>query len=177
MQSQGRTRSNDRESRSIGLTGITLHDLTRILRAQGRSPVITARSHTYEDEDEDDDDNDYLDEYSESHRQTGPKWFPEVVEPQTAGVELLKSGDFGRVADKLRSRRSDVNVAKLLISRSMRPKSVLCKEDYASVRALEVVCSLANSTNTSSRISYLTLMGPRLLLTMLTSTLGNIRQV
>jgi WD repeat-containing protein 23 len=80
----------------------------------------------------DDDDEDDEDEYEYYH--AANKWFPEVTEPQQAGVELLRSGDFGRVADKLRSRRSDVNVAKLVYKRSMKPELVSYKEDYATVR-------------------------------------------
>jgi DDB1- and CUL4-associated factor 11 len=93
---------------------------------------ITQRLTGDDEVDEDDDDDD--DEYSNSFRQAAHQWFPEVTEPQKAGVELLTSGDFGRVAGKLRSRRSDFNVAKLVYRRSMGPKLASYKEDYASVR-------------------------------------------
>jgi WD repeat-containing protein 23 len=95
------------------------------------------------DDDEDEDDNDGMDENSESFRQAAYQWFPEVTEPQKAGVELLRSGDFGRVADKLRSRRSDINLPKLIYKRSMRPEPVSYKEDFASVRISDTTSSMA----------------------------------
>jgi DDB1- and CUL4-associated factor 11 len=136
MQSTGSPRSDDRESRTIGLTGISLQDLSRLLSARSSQAggIPTGRNHIADDEDEAEDDNDDVDEYSDSFRQAVHQWFPDITEPQKAGMELLTSGDFGRVAAKLRSRRSDVNVAKLIYKRSMRPKPVSYKEDYASVR-------------------------------------------
>lgn len=127
MQSRASTRSDDRDSPTISVAGITFDDLTRLLAGRG----ITARN--LSDEAEDDDDDDYQDEYTDSSPQVIHKWFPEVTEPQEAGLELLKSGDFGRVGDKLRSRRSDINIAKFIYKRPMQLKPVPSKEDYASV--------------------------------------------
>lgn len=134
MQSAGSPHRDDRNSRTVGLTGISLQDLNRLL---GRSRAYGG------DDDEAEDDDDDLDEYSNSFRQAAHKWFSEVTEPQEAGVELLKSGDFGRVADKLRSRRSDVNVAKLFYKRSMRPKPDSYKETYSSVRIFGATQSIS----------------------------------
>lgn len=119
----------DSISTSARLGGITLHDISRLLAQSSPQRGATIRNFGRNDDDDEDDE----DEYEPNYR-AGNKWFPEVTEPQQAGVELLRSGDFGRVADKLRSRRSDINVAKLVYKRSMKPELVSYKEDYATVR-------------------------------------------
>ncbi|KAJ7597418.1 WD40 repeat-like protein [Mycena floridula] len=78
------------------------------------------------DDDEDDDD----DDYSES---TGrPPMFSLVTEPQEAGQELLRSGDFSRVRRQLNSSRKDSNLGRLIHERTARARPHIYKEDYAS---------------------------------------------
>lgn len=137
MQAAGSPRDNTRNSPAIGLTGVTLYDLSRLLAQSGHGLATIRNSAPNDDDDEADNDDEYSDPYRQAH-----KWFPEVTKPQKAGVELLRSGDFGRVADKLRSRRSDINVAKLVYKRSLRPELVSYKEDYASVRISDIMSSL-----------------------------------
>lgn len=87
-----------------------------------------------EDEDADDDDEDDETEYYNSFAATAhQKWFTEVTEPQKAGVELLNSGDFGKVANKSRTRRKDINLAKSIMNRSRHPQPTAYKEDHADV--------------------------------------------
>jgi WD repeat-containing protein 23 len=80
-----------------------------------------------------DEETEYDTDWDDHASQVAHQWFPEVTEPQKAGVELLSSGDFGRVGDKLRSRRNDLNIAKFIHKRSSQPIVIPCKEDYASV--------------------------------------------
>jgi WD repeat-containing protein 23 len=137
MQTQpgGNSPNDNLDSR---ISGIRSQDLTRLLsvRDGSASPTyhhLTGGYYGAEDEEED------QDGYYDSFRQTAPQWFQEVTEPQKPGVELLKSGDFGRIADKLRSRRSDVNIAKLMSRRSSRPTPVPYKENYASVSIIDSI--------------------------------------
>ncbi|TFK41942.1 WD40-repeat-containing domain protein [Crucibulum laeve] len=82
-------------------------------------------------EDAEDDDNE--DEYYSSIHRHAHNWFGEVKDPQAAGVALLNSGDFGKVAPKIRKRRDEQNLAKLVLRKSTRPTiSAVQKEDYAS---------------------------------------------
>jgi hypothetical protein len=59
---------------------------------------------------------------------------PEITEPQKAGVELLMSGEFGRVGSKIKSRAKDINITKYLNKRSTRLHQTPYKEDLISVR-------------------------------------------
>jgi WD repeat-containing protein 23 len=124
---------NPTGGQSISLGRITLQDLSRVIR---RSNYID-RTYTGDDEDEEDsaeggDDDDEEANY-DSVRRASHQWFPEVTEPQKAGVELLMSGDFGRVGNKIKSRQNDVNIAKLINNQSSRLRQASYKEDYASV--------------------------------------------
>ncbi|KAJ7492078.1 WD40-repeat-containing domain protein [Mycena latifolia] len=107
----------------IDLRGITLEDLNRLLRATPDEEEEAA------EEEEDDDE----DEYYRAFRNTNhSQYFQDVTEPQDAGLRLLHSGDFGRIANKIKSRRSDLNIAKQLRSRASQPRPRFYKEDYSS---------------------------------------------
>lgn len=104
----------------------TYGDLVRLLRA---GPF--RRDQDREDEDSDNDDDD--DEYPASSH-WNKQWFPPHTEPQKRGVELLMSGEFGRVGNKLRSSRGSRNVSRLLLDRSCKPRGTLSREELTSVR-------------------------------------------
>lgn len=61
------------------------------------------------------------------------QWFPEVKEPQQAGMELLMSGEFGQVRNKMRFRCKHLNVSKRVRDRTCHIRGTLFKEDVASV--------------------------------------------
>ncbi|KAJ7762387.1 WD40-repeat-containing domain protein [Mycena maculata] len=116
--------SQGRPATGIDLRGITLEDLNRLLRA---APEEEEEEEAVEEEDDDEE------EYYRAFRNTNHnKYFQKVTEPQEAGLELLHSGEFGRVANKIKSRRNDLNVAKLLRSRASQPHPRVYKEDYTS---------------------------------------------
>ncbi|KAF9444600.1 WD40 repeat-like protein [Macrolepiota fuliginosa MF-IS2] len=117
MQADGTTGG----TRTFSLSGISLHNLTRLLRAASG----TSGPHPYfdgEDEDEDDDETGLLyddDEWGfESRTQGRPTWFEEVTEPMKEGVELLYSGDFGRIGPKSRNQRNAANIARHILAKS-----------------------------------------------------------
>ena len=86
-----------------------------------------------EEEDEDDDDEEYL--YGTYRR--SPQWFPPVTEPQQAGLDLLMSGEFGRVGRKTTSRhKQQLNLAKLIHNPTIRFNAAAYIEDITSVRTL-----------------------------------------
>lgn len=60
-------------------------------------------------------------------------WWPKVTKPEKKGLELLFGGEFGRIQHQLRSRNSNRNVARMMLSRGTRPRPIR-KEDIASVR-------------------------------------------
>lgn len=80
-------------------------------------------------DDEDDDSEDY--HYRNGYRSS--PWIPPATEPQKAGVELLNSGDFGCVRDRLKEPMRNINLGRLLTDRLCRPYPKLFKEDYARV--------------------------------------------
>lgn len=103
---------------------ITYGDLVRLLR--------TGPSRRDQDEEDEDTGNDDDDEYSVSSQRTR-QWFPPHTEPQKRGVELLMSGEFGHVGNKLRSNRDRRNVSRLLLDRSSKPRGILSREELTSV--------------------------------------------
>ncbi|KAF5368500.1 hypothetical protein D9758_002148 [Tetrapyrgos nigripes] len=86
----------------------------------------------YNDDDREwQDEDDLLHNPYRSARENQKIWIPPASTPQEAGVELIKSGDFGRVSPKIRARRGHNNLAKVISNRLSRPHPVLYKEDYA----------------------------------------------
>jgi hypothetical protein len=170
MQSGGGPRqSGGSPQPTISLSGISLQEISRLLGSVSAGASINVRHFGDEDDDDEEDDGDEgteEDAYYDSFRQASQRnWFPPVTEPQKEGTELLTGGDFGRVANKLRSRRKHVNVAKFLLNRASRPQPSSHKEDYADVgrppgyRSLPLLIHI-------SRISYQTRMVPQSLPTM-----------
>lgn len=141
MQSGGAPRVSG-AARQVNLTGITIRDLSRLLSGasaglgRGGGRIFVPPDADDDDEDEEEDDAMEADEadYYGSFRRT--EWFPKVTEPQQAGLDLLNSGDFGRVSSKLRSRRKDLSLAKLVLNRAARPLPASSKEDFSNVRRL-----------------------------------------
>jgi hypothetical protein len=67
------------------------------------------------------------------------KWFPSVTVPQDAGLELLRSGEFGRTGIEARSRKGSASFAKAILSRRSRLRQTP-KQDIANVRAIHTLC-------------------------------------
>jgi len=116
-------------TRSLSFRSINLHSLARLLRAASADDGPGF----YFEPDNDDGDDDELyeddeDDYSlyEPRQITRPTWHEEIKEPVEEGVELLYSGDFGRIGPKSRSRRKVVNIARQILSQS----SVAIPETY-----------------------------------------------
>lgn len=123
-------------SRTFSLSGISLHHLTRLLRAAsgGSGP------HLYFEEDDEEDDDDETgiyeddDDWGYETRTIGrPPWFEEVKEPVKEGVELLYSGDFGRIGPKCRSRRNAANLARHVLAQTSKAIPVSYREDFSCV--------------------------------------------
>lgn len=98
---------------------ITYGDLVRFLRT----------GPPWADEDDEADDNEYS---GGSH--WNKQWYPPHTEPQKKGVELLMSGEFGRVGNKLRSNKGRRNISRLLLDRSCKPGVTQFREELTSVR-------------------------------------------
>ncbi|KAL4241704.1 DDB1- and CUL4-associated factor [Abortiporus biennis] len=92
-----------------------------------------------EDEDDnDEDDDDYVDEDEDDDEdfyfhQVGPhgKWYEEVKEPKQEGLELLMSGEFGRLGHQFKTRAKNNNVVRTLLDRGTRVRPT-SREDIAS---------------------------------------------
>lgn len=97
---------------------VTTRDISQLL--DGFTPI-----RLFDDGDEDEDD----DYYGEDNG--AQQWYPPHEEPQQAGVELLASGEFGRVS--MKDRVNNCNVAKRLFARALQPRFSLHKEDITSV--------------------------------------------
>jgi hypothetical protein len=68
-----------------------------------------------------------------------PEWFPSVTVPQGAGLELLRSGEFGRTGIEAQFRNGSANFAKAILSRRSRLRQTP-KQDIANVRAIHTLC-------------------------------------
>lgn len=93
-----------------------------------------------EDEDEDDDASMTSNYFWSPRSQTHPrKWFEPITKPQEAGLKLLRSGDFGRLAAKKQS-----NIRRLLKQREMGLKGRgkgFYKEDFSRVNYIfQLLC-------------------------------------
>lgn len=144
----------------------TLQDLTRLLGES--SAIFGGALLDLEDSDESaDEDPDYEEvEYEQADEDYAirrlyqrPAQFSPVLQPQEAGLKLLMGGEFGRVGQRLASRRNNVNIAKLLLDRGTMPLPATCKEDITSVCAVDLPAIAI--THRTLRISYLILMAPR----------------
>ncbi|ESK84092.1 wd repeat protein [Moniliophthora roreri MCA 2997] len=84
-----------------------------------------------EDDGMDDDDRGY---YGIRNSRQHKQWIPPHTSSQAAGIELLNSGDFGRVGPKMRARNDppDVSLAKMIKSRLSKPYANLYREDLTS---------------------------------------------
>ncbi len=119
------------DSRTFSLSGISLHNLTRLLSSGSSSLYFEGEGNDNDDETdiyEDDDDWGY-----ETRTHSRPPWYEEVKEPVKEGVELLYSGDFGRIGPKSRSRRKAANIARRVLSQSSTPIPVSYREELTSV--------------------------------------------
>jgi WD repeat-containing protein 23 len=109
---------------------MSTRDMSQLL--DGMNPI----QNLFEDGDEDDDD----DYYGEDNG--AQQWFPPHDEPQPAGVDLLASGDFGRVSVKKdRTGINNRNVAKRMFTRVLHPQTSLYKENITSVSCCQSMSS------------------------------------
>ncbi|PFH52343.1 hypothetical protein AMATHDRAFT_140392 [Amanita thiersii Skay4041] len=117
--------------RTISVSGINSRDLGQLLSSV-TSPSLGGYYEAESDEnnegvyEDDDDDDDY---FNSAHNVQ--QWYSPHKEPQPAGLDLLASGDFGRIAVKDRIKKKK-NIAKQLFSGNMKPLDNLHKEDIVS---------------------------------------------
>ena len=132
-------------------TSLTIGDLQRLLSVFARAEGGNVSGGLTNAPDDDDDDADYVDEEEEEDTAPGyytygwggptrstwnrEEWWPEVTEPKKEGLELLYSGEFGRISHQKASRDGRNNVARNLLSRGLSSRPVY-KEDITSVRAM-----------------------------------------
>ncbi|KAG6868495.1 hypothetical protein C0993_002033 [Termitomyces sp. T159_Od127] len=115
-----------------GLQNIRISGFSRLLSALSRDSAIRGPPLDDPDEDDDDDDDDDDDYDMSFGTAVGAQWkCPKTTEPQKEGVELLNSGDFGRVGCKARTRRNHINLANLILNQSRSVCPVSSREDYA----------------------------------------------
>ncbi|KZT30917.1 WD40 repeat-like protein [Neolentinus lepideus HHB14362 ss-1] len=119
----GRSESNGGNGnvQTTNVSGFTIRDLSRILG--GRYGGLGAiRLLDDEDAEELESDEDYI-----SHESANTSWFPEVKEPQEAGLKLLTSGEFGRIGNRFKSSHGQkhFNIYRAIKDRatSLRPPS------------------------------------------------------
>ncbi|KAF9531828.1 WD40-repeat-containing domain protein [Crepidotus variabilis] len=116
------------ENSGVTFSGITLQDVARLLSRRGASArLLVNEDDEFEDEPEDfeepeDPSEDELFRYTQTGRNSSGTWFPLAKEPQAAGLELLASGDFGRVGVKQRTQRSQINVVRAALNQ--RPRAI-----------------------------------------------------
>lgn len=128
---------------------LSTEDLQRLLNLfssrQMSSRGVTEYSLTEDPEDDDEyideDDEDTVYPYSwgsttQAHSWDRSRdWWPEVIEPQKEGLDLLYSGEFGRALHQIQSRKGQNNVARNLLNRGMSSRPTP-KEDITCVRVL-----------------------------------------
>lgn len=117
---------------------LTLRDLARLLGRRGDdSRGSRQHQHIIEDDEDDEDymtvedDDDEL--YGHQRRTRSRPFFPPVTEPQKEGLELLASGDFGRVGVKNRTRRNRRNIARTVLNQGKNPVPLSNREDILTV--------------------------------------------
>ena len=102
--------------------------------AGARVVRLTQQPRTYQQvqmESDDDDDDDGYDLYYAPYwgsttrgvQRAGNNWYPKVTEPQPAGVELLRSGDFGNSRNRLGTPRNS-NIYSRLARMALRPRAM-----------------------------------------------------
>ncbi|KAK0465467.1 WD40-repeat-containing domain protein [Desarmillaria tabescens] len=96
-----------------------------------------------DDDDPDDDDDDYEPAVT---NQESRSWLKPATEPQEAGVELLNSGEYGRIAPKIHARRGERNLVKVITNRFTGRRPTLFKED--------LITNLVPNSNGSAMASY-----------------------
>ncbi|EKM61354.1 uncharacterized protein PHACADRAFT_247904 [Phanerochaete carnosa HHB-10118-sp] len=156
--SQGTSARDEQEGQGAGQEAMNLdgdHDINRILAELIRDGTMTVEEddgdQDYVDVDEgeegeEDDEIEIEEDEEEDEEGDGPPgyrivqshppplprshWKKEVTEPKQAGLNLLYSGEFGRIHHQIRSRNKAGNAAKFLLSRSstIRPPP---REDFA----------------------------------------------
>ena len=112
---------------------LTFADFLRILGRQGAQISLLNNDDDDEDASDDDDDDDRMGSYDV------PRFVPPFSphdEPQEVGTELLKGGEFGSVAVKIRDRRNDRNISRSLRTRLDRPGAFHRRENITSVREI-----------------------------------------
>lgn len=131
---------------SLSLLQMLFSQPVRVIQQSGNSTVSASHRHQTraqaqraapisddeEEEDDDPEDNFYYGWYRRPDSAPHKRWYEPVVEPQDTGVELIASGEYGRVAPKLNARHGVRNVAKMLNTRGTRTRRTY-KEDYTSV--------------------------------------------
>jgi WD repeat-containing protein 23 len=127
IESNARYSGND--SRTSRLTGLTPQHFSILV---GRASRIwrTFGAGVRQDEEEDADDEE---EYLDGTYRRSQQWFPPVTDPQQAGLDLMMSGQFGRVGRKTCSRHRQGNIAKLIHHPPTRFRTAAYIEDMVSV--------------------------------------------
>jgi len=77
------------------------------------------------------DDTEFID--SDGYSEMGPL-DPPATEPLEEGLELLASGDFGRIGIKHRTQQHNPNIVKKILKQRSRAIPVHIKEEFQSVR-------------------------------------------
>jgi hypothetical protein len=145
--------SGGADRRTLSLSGISLQTLSRIL-----SNTPRAFDASVDEEGDDDDDGSDEPSYDTSFHRPMYCWFSPHTEPQNEGVELLLSGDFGRVGLKINTERKNLNITRSLLSRPHRSMPASCQEQYSNVNLLPFA-SFTSRLLIVRRISSQTQMG------------------
>jgi len=143
MQSGASSQASGGEGRQTdGLSRSSLQTLSRITFNAPRAFDTSVEEDHNEDKGDDDDGGDES-SYDTSFHQPRYCWFSPHTEPQNKAVELLLSGDFGRVGLKINAERKNLNITRSLLSRPHCPMPALYQEQYFNVNLL----SSASFTN------------------------------
>ena len=148
-----------------GLSRISLQTPSRITFNTPRAFDASVEEDHDEDEPGDDDYGGDESSCDTSFHQPRSCWFSPHTEPQNEGVELLPSGEFGRVGLKINAERKNLNITKSLLSRPHRPMPASYQEQYFKVNLLsfasfisrlllEHVENLVPNTNGTSVATY-----------------------
>jgi WD repeat-containing protein 23 len=84
-------------------------------------------------EDEDNDDDDYEDDIWDNGHYASSHLLGPHTEPQEAGIQLLHSGEFGRVSTKIKAQHGVHNIARILAHRGEYGRGKPTREDLESV--------------------------------------------